>query len=55
MGAQWLATSAKLGENIEELFRHLAERVLATILAGQPGGGANEPPTVRPSILQGPR
>jgi small GTP-binding protein len=55
MGAQWLATSAKLGENIEELFRVLAERVLATILAGQPGAGANGPPTVRPSILQGPR
>jgi small GTP-binding protein len=55
MGAQWLATSAKSGENIEELFRVLAERVLASILAGQPGAGANEPPTVRPSILQGPR
>ena len=55
MGAPWLATSAKSGENIEELFRLLAERVLAIILAGQPGAGANEPPTVHPSILQGPR
>src|SRR6267378_2516906 len=46
MGAPWLATSAKSGENIEELFRQLAERVLATTLARQPGAGANEPPTM---------
>jgi small GTP-binding protein len=55
MGAEWLATSAKSGENIEELFRQLAERVLASILAGQPEVGVNEPPGVRPSILRGPR
>jgi len=55
MGAQWLATSAKSGENIEELFRELAERVLASILAAQPEARVNEPPGVGRSILQGPR
>jgi small GTP-binding protein len=55
MKAPWLATSAKSGENIEELFRSLAERVLASILAGQPQAGGNEPPGVHPSIPLGPR
>lgn len=53
MEAEWLATSAKTNENIEEIFWRLAERILARVLAKPPEAQGNDPPGEHPSILPG--